>query len=84
MAEQKVIVLKYIGGGNYIAGVPAVDLTEADIAASGFSAEQLLALKVGNDTDEYQAPHLFERVTQTPVVAFKPQHNDGDNEVSNG
>jgi hypothetical protein len=71
MAEQKVIVLKYIGAGAYVTGIPACDLSEADIAASGFSADQLLAL-----------PGLFERVTQTPVVAFEPQHNDEDNEVS--
>ena len=68
---DKVIVLKYIGGGAYVTGYPACDLSEADIAASGFSVDQFLAL-----------PGLFERVTQTPIVAFGS--HDEDNEVSNG
>ena len=88
------IVLKYIGNGAYFAGYPACDLTEADIAASGFSAEQLLALTIGVDTEETKAPRLFERAEAqaAPVAVEPPVANDppaaaswgNDDEVTNG
>ena len=37
------IVLKYIGAGAYIPGVPATDLTAEQVKASGYTADQLLA-----------------------------------------
>ena len=37
------IVLKYVGAGAYITGVPACDLTQEMIDASGFTVVELLA-----------------------------------------
>lgn len=52
MNEQP-IVLRYIGGG-FIFGVPARDLTQADIEACGLTAAEIL---------EYQ-PALYEPVEE--------------------
>jgi hypothetical protein len=35
------IVLKYVGNGYWIPGVPARDLTQTDIDATGYSIAQL-------------------------------------------
>ena len=44
MADKKTsVVLRYIGGTTYVNGVPARDLTQADIENSGQTVEQLLA-----------------------------------------
>lgn len=40
MNEQ--IVLRYIGEGTFVFGVPARDLTQADIDACDFTAAELL------------------------------------------
>lgn len=37
------IVLRYIGAGAYITGVPACDLTQEQIDASGYTVGELLA-----------------------------------------
>ena len=37
------MVLKYVGDGAYIAGVPACDMTQEMIDASGYTIEALLA-----------------------------------------
>lgn len=37
------IVLKYVGHGAWLGGVPNVDLTQAQIDASGYTCEQLIA-----------------------------------------
>lgn len=86
MADQEntpapaLIVLRYIGqSGAYFTGYPACDLTEADIAASGHSIDDLLKLSI------------FERVGTPPagpepVVNTPPAALDwgNSNEVSNG
>lgn len=40
-------VLNYVGAGSYVPGVPATDLTQADIEASGYTIEELLAFHSG-------------------------------------
>ena len=41
------IVLKYVGEGQYVVGVPATDLTREQIDASGYTVEQLLKFHSG-------------------------------------
>lgn len=41
------IVLRYVGNGAYIAGLPACDLTADMIEASGYTAETILGFVVG-------------------------------------
>ncbi len=36
------IILKYIGQGSYIPGIPDRDLTAADVAATGMTEKELL------------------------------------------
>jgi hypothetical protein len=43
------IILRYIGNGSYVAGIPATDLTEADIAASGFAIDEIMAFRNGGE-----------------------------------
>ncbi len=43
MAEEK--ILRYVGDGAFVNGVPARDLDSSDIASSGFTVEQLLAFE---------------------------------------
>lgn len=83
------IVLKYIGNGAYFAGYPACDLTEADIAASGFSAEQLFETGLFAIADA--APAFFLVATQPqpqsePIADAGNDVGDGSNndEVNNG
>ena len=45
--ETKMIVLKYVGEGQYVVGVPATDLTREQIDASGYTVEQLLKFHSG-------------------------------------
>jgi hypothetical protein len=42
------IVLKYVGSGAFVTGVPACDLTQDMITACGFSEEILLAFRDGD------------------------------------
>lgn len=49
------IVLKYVGDGAYVAGVPACDLTQEMIDASGYTVEQLLEFHSGEQ-------RVYERV----------------------
>jgi len=49
------IVLKFILPGAYKAGLPACDLTQEMIDASGMTIEEILALHVGDK-------HLYQRV----------------------
>lgn len=51
------VILKYIGEGAFVNGVPARDLDSTDIAQSGFTVEQLLAFE----------PRVYER-TDAPLV----------------
>jgi len=37
------IVLKYVGDGAWLGGVPNVDLTQAQIDASGYTRDRLIA-----------------------------------------
>ena len=39
---EELIVLHYIGAGAYVPGVPATDLTQTQIDASGHTAAELL------------------------------------------
>ena len=49
MTESPVgIVLRYIGEGLYVAGVPACDLTQQMIDDSGYTVEELLAFHDGD------------------------------------
>lgn len=41
--EKGVIVLRYVGKEAYLPGIPSRDLTQADIDASGRTAEELIA-----------------------------------------
>ena len=41
------MVLRYVGEGQYVAGVPATDLTQQQIDESGYTIEQLLAFHSG-------------------------------------
>lgn len=36
------IILEYIGNGNYIPGIPDHDLDEADVEASGMTVQELV------------------------------------------
>lgn len=82
------IVLKYIGNGAYFAGYPACDLTEADIATSGFSAEQLFETGLFEMGGVVQAPILVSTQPQTqpdPVAGDAGNDSDANNdEVTNG
>lgn len=49
------IVLRYVLPGCTFHGVPACDLTQEMIDATGLTIEEILALHVGND-------HLYKRV----------------------
>lgn len=40
-------ILKYVGNGAHVAGVPACDLTAEMIEACGWTIERLLALRNG-------------------------------------
>ena len=51
------IILRYIGDGAFVNGVPARDLTQTDIEQCGFSVEQLLAFE----------PRVYER-TGSPLA----------------
>ncbi len=37
------IVLKYVGNGDWLGGVPACDLTQAQLDASGYTRDRLIA-----------------------------------------
>ena len=50
------IILKYVGEGQYVAGVPATDLTQEQIDASGYTIEELLKFHSG-------AVYIYEKVT---------------------
>lgn len=43
MADE--VILRYVGDGAFLNGVPARDLTQADIEQCGHSVEQLLAFQ---------------------------------------
>lgn len=49
------VVLRYVGEGAFVFGVPATDLTQADIDACGLSADELLAYE----------PRVYELVVET-------------------
>lgn len=68
------IVLKYVGGGAYVSGLPAKDLTATDIAASGFALEQIQAFSSGG------APLYVPAESAQPAI----NNSQEDNEVSNG
>ncbi len=44
-AQPVAVILRYIGDGAFVNGVPARDLEAFDIAQSGFTVEQLLAFE---------------------------------------
>lgn len=64
MVEQIEIVLKYIGGGTFIIGIPARDLTAAEVKEHGGVVE---LCKTG----------LYERVAKDPK-ATKELPKDGE------
>ena len=64
------IILRYIGNGSYVAGIPATDLTAADITASGFAIEQIKALQDNGNA-------LYVPVDKAPA------NNAGDNDEVN-
>ena len=41
------VVLKYVGEGQYVAGVPTCDLMQEQIDASGYTIDELLAFRSG-------------------------------------
>lgn len=42
------MILKYVGDGAYVAGVPACDLTQEMIDACGYTIGELLAFRNGD------------------------------------
>lgn len=51
------IVLRYVGDGSaWVPGVPARDLTQADVEASGYTVEQLAAFRPAVYTVESSGP----------------------------
>lgn len=66
------VILRYVGNGSYVAGIPANDLTEADIAASGFAIEYVLTLSDGHNP-------LYVPISNAP-----DSNSSADDEVTNG
>lgn len=67
------IVLKYVGDGAFVNGVPARDLTQTDIEQSGHRVEQLLAFE----------PRVYERQpAANPESAPKRAARSIDSSVS--
>ena len=71
------VILRYVGSGSYVAGVPANDLTESDVAASGLAIEFLLALHDGDKP-------LYVPVTNNEMNDVSVSDDADDNEVING
>lgn len=58
-------MLKYIGGGKYLVGIPARDLDERDLGELGKSAAELIR------TGLYQAMHT--EITNVDEIPAKPK-----------
>lgn len=59
-------ILRYVGAGAFVNGVPARDLTTADVEQSNYSAEQLLAF-----TPRVYAPVLAANSGNAPKRAIR-------------
>jgi hypothetical protein len=67
---SETIVLKYVGNGDYIPGVPACNLTQVQIDESGFDKEHLLLFHSGN-RHVYVEARLEDQPVETPAVTME-------------